>query len=127
MKVTFTNRATGDVRRVKVGFSWVLLFFGTIFGVPFFLRGMKSWGLAVLAVNLALLGADAAFRLGHQLSFVTIWLSGFFGWRGNAETARYYLSKGYVAGPVDDELARRVEKKWGLLIAAAPVERGASA
>ena len=44
MKVAMTNPKTGEVREVKVGWSWILFLFSGFFGLPLFLRKLHVWG-----------------------------------------------------------------------------------
>ena len=44
MKVAMTNPKTGEVKEVKVGWSWILFLFSGFFGLPLFLRKLHVWG-----------------------------------------------------------------------------------
>ena len=87
MFVSMKNDA-GVIRTVEVGFSWAALLFG---GIPFFFRGMPAYGMVWLV-----------------LTFITAGISNLFlAFMINAQTARYYLDRGYhpigkgweIAGP----------------------------
>lgn len=51
MKVGMRNPKTGEIKQVKVGWSWTLFFFSGMFGIPLFLRGLHMWGAVFLAVG----------------------------------------------------------------------------
>jgi hypothetical protein len=42
--VTLKNVKTGATKRQKVGWSWTIFFFGGVFGIPLFIRGLNVWG-----------------------------------------------------------------------------------
>ena len=44
MKVAMTNPKTGEVKEVKVGWSWILFLFSGFFELPLFLRKLHVWG-----------------------------------------------------------------------------------
>ena len=48
MKVQFNNPRTGQVKSVKLGWSWSLFLSGGLIGLPLFLQGLCIWG-AVMA------------------------------------------------------------------------------
>lgn len=73
--VSFKNDA-GVIRQVKVGFSWTGFFFA---GVPFFFRGIPSYGVAWVFLGIITLGISNLF-----LCFII-----------NKQTAHYYLEHGY--------------------------------
>lgn len=49
VRAAFRNPRTGELREVKVGWSWTLFFFSGLFGLPLFLRGLHVWGALFLA------------------------------------------------------------------------------
>ena len=54
MKVAMKNPKTGEVKEVKVGWSWTLFLFSCFFGLPLFLRKLNLWGgICVAYVALA--------------------------------------------------------------------------
>lgn len=82
----------GVTRSVKVGLSWVNLFFG---GIPFFFRGMPIHG-----------------AIGTFLMFISFWISNLIlWWVGNRMTVLYYLDIGYT--PIGDNWADACVE-WGL-------------
>jgi hypothetical protein len=47
--VTFKNPKSGELKPVKVGWSWVLFLFSGVFGIPSFLRQLNGLGAVFLA------------------------------------------------------------------------------
>ena len=111
LRITLQNPRTGEMRRVKVGWSWTLFLLSDFFGLPLFLRGLNSWGAAVLALwavsVLAPDGESVAVFAGVGLH---IWL----GLKGNEMIARKCLDRGWVFADGDDDAARLAQMKWGL-------------
>ena len=57
MLVSMKNPKIGEIKEVKVGFSWILFLFSGFFGLPLFLRKLYVWGgvfLALWVVNVIL-------------------------------------------------------------------------
>lgn len=103
MVVTFLNEKTGEVRDVKIGRSFTLLFFSTFFGIPLFLRKLNVQGVVILAVCLAWFPLSYSLPLSkndHELIKTLIGLLGiitsiYFYISGNKLTALNYIRLGY--------------------------------
>ena len=70
--VAFKNPRTGELRKVKVGWSWTLFLFSGVLGIPLFLRKLNIWGFVFLAlwiVNLIISSMDFP---GDQKAFNTL-------------------------------------------------------
>ena len=99
-QVPFQNAVTGEIKMVKVGFSWTLFLFGGFFGLPAFMRGLNSWGVRLLLV---------ALLLGPVVLAFTIYL----GVKGNELTAKNYLEKGWRFAEPDSLATTQGLQKWG--------------
>lgn len=97
------NPATGELRPVKVGWSWVLFLFASFMGIPLFLRKLYLLGCLMVAWNLLgmLTTPSEASRPEMAMFFVLqlvmqlgvlVWL----GLKGNEYTAKNYLERGWV-------------------------------
>lgn len=92
MDVIFKNKM-GVTKKVKVGYSWTVLFFG---GFPMLMRGMPVHGLLLVA-----------------LWFVTFGLSGIiYSFMANKATAIHYMDNGYE--PIKDAAWEYAKTKWGI-------------
>jgi hypothetical protein len=71
MRVMLKNEKSGELKEVKVGWSWVLFLFSGFLGIPLFLRRLNGLGLVFLVLWAAYLffqsdnvGPNAALALG---------------------------------------------------------------
>ena len=122
MKVGMQNPKTGEIKQVKVGWSWTLFFFSGMFGIPLFLRGLHTWGavfLAVGSINLIMrtpteevqvisMLFNAAIYLGLQL-YMSI--------KGNELTAKNYLEKNWTFVDAESEDTALAKQRWGIATA----------
>lgn len=94
MHVLLRHQITGEIKRIKIGFNWVLFLFSWLYGIPLFIRGLWAHGLAVFAlcVLIVIAGKGAAPLLGLVAIGTTI----FYGIKGNELTAKRLLSDGWV-------------------------------
>jgi hypothetical protein len=119
--VTFTNPHTGEVKAVKVGWSWTCFLFSGFFGAPLFRRGLTNWGLVVLGgmflnVVLSLFGDYVAAGLIYiALTIAFLWLQVFLGVKGNELTAKNYLQQGWVFTLPDNEGVTLAKHKWRII------------
>lgn len=116
-QVSFQNPATGEIKTVKVGFSWTLFFFGFIFGLPCFIRGLTTWGVIMAAVSV-LYYATIATPIVFFLMVPMLALDIYLGVKGNELTAKSYLAKGWQFAEPDAITTKQGRQKWGLLLAA---------
>ncbi|AVJ29090.1 hypothetical protein CLM73_19290 [Achromobacter spanius] len=116
------NPKTGEIKQVKVGWSWTIFLFSGMFGIPLFLRGLHVWGavfLAVGAINLIMpepteevqaiaVLIHAAIYLGLQL-YMSI--------KGNELTAKNYLEKNWTFVDPESEDTALAKQRWGITTA----------
>lgn len=138
--VVFVNESEQRISRVKIGFSWVCLFWLWLFAIPLFIRRVYPWAFGILIAQLILYAFD--YRYGyhhfeqlyfqcwvnsiencsigwHTFHFVNRWggmlmfiLSVYFGFRGNEITARYYLKNGYKIAEPDSAIVKIAKINW---------------
>lgn len=120
MKVPMKNPATGEIKMVKVGWSWVLFLFSGFLGLPLFLRRLNVWGaifLALWAINLILpsmLGEEEGMIMGLIFMLIFLGLQIFLGIKGNEMTAKNYLELGWKFANPDDEVTKSAKMRWGI-------------
>ncbi len=123
MLVSMKNPKIGEIKEVKVGFSWILFLFSGFFGLPLFLRKLYVWGgvfLALWVVNV-ILGivaeeSESAAIIYLFLQFVFIGLAIFMGIKGNELTAKNYLEQGWEFVDGDSEAVKQAKRKWNIQI-----------
>ncbi len=139
MYVIVKNPRTGELKNLKIGWSWILFFWSGLFGLPLFLRHLYGWGtlfLVLVMLNLIIqvsaLGqhtdiANHAAVLSHAsvqsddgnplqvLLPILIWLLSIFsGIRGNALTGRGYIDRGWLFSEPNSDAAIYARNAWRL-------------
>ena len=119
MHVTMKNPVTGELKRIKIGFSWVLFLFSPILGIPLFLRKLYVLGALMVVWNLlgliakpsdpGLVGIYVLIQLATQLGLM-IWL----GLKGNEYTAKNYLERGWQLTQPEAVETRYALQAWGI-------------
>lgn len=117
--IEFKNPKTGEIKTVKVGFSWTLLLFSGFFGIPLFLRKLNTWGgisLGLCFINILLSASNshaaAAASIGPNL--VSLGLSIWMGIKGNELTAKNYIESGWELRNRESDSTRYALGRWGL-------------
>jgi hypothetical protein len=120
MQVRFRDPRTGKLKDVKVGWSWTLFMYSSLFGLPLFLRKLHFWGLVFLALSIvdmlapAVVDTDTPTYAGLMfLIFLlpAIWI----GLMGNEMTAKALLERGWLLVDPQSDAARQACRKWGLV------------
>lgn len=124
MHVKLQNERTGEIKDVKVGWSWTLFLFSWFLGLPLFLRKLPIWGGAMLALCIFYWVLDVFRSASNQFSeadliyilvgTILFGLSVFFGVKGNELTAKNLLENGWKFAAEEDEAAHFARSKWSL-------------
>jgi hypothetical protein len=119
MKVFLSNPNTGEVKSLKVGFSWTCFFFSGFFGVPLFIRNLTNWGLlmvAIVVINilLSVSNSPSVLIMSLLLGIGNFGLSIYFGLKGNELAAKNYLDHGWTFAEPNSEFVRYARQKWAL-------------
>ena len=115
VEVPFVNPKTGERKFIKVGFAWPVGLFGTVLGIPLFLRGLNSWGaicLVLWTINFFVFGVDAEGAVLVEIVEIAIqiWL----GFKANEFTAKHLLERGWVFADPGSEATRHGMTLWKL-------------
>jgi len=122
MKVAMKNPKTGEVKEVKIGWSWTLFLFSGFFGLPLFLRKLHVWGaiyIALWVVHLVTLGivpGEARVIIVLPLYIVMFGLQIFVAIKGNGMTAKNYLKNGWTFVEPDSKLTKMAKMRWGITV-----------
>lgn len=115
--VILHNPMTNETKTVKVGFSWVLLLFSSVWGIPLFLRGLHTMGGFMVAMSVLSLvfswTSDGGLVLFLGISAIIICIG--LGIKGNEMTAKNYLQKGWKILEPNSIAAKHARHKWGLV------------
>lgn len=123
MRATFKNPKTGELKEVKVGFSWTLLFFSSVLGIPLFLRKLNLWG--GMFVLLWVLNFIASYMITDEgmsaMAFLVIFLTSlvlmvWLAIKGNEMTAKNLLELGWEFADAASDTTRYAKGKWGITI-----------
>jgi hypothetical protein len=117
ISVGMQNPDTGEIKLVKVGWSWVLFFFSGFFGVPLFLRKLTTWGFVFLANSTfsficLLVGSPTAQAWQILVQLVATVLAIFMGVKGNEITAKNYLALGWKFTDQTSEMTKYAKMHW---------------
>ena len=123
MKVAMTNPKTGEVKEVKVGWSWILFLFSGFFVLLLFLRKLHVWGGIFLILWIVYIIApsimqneEEALGLMILLNLVFLGLQIWLGIKGNEMTAKNYLELGWNFINPDSDEVKFAKGKWGINI-----------
>lgn len=121
MRVGLRNSRSGELKEIKVGFSWVLLFFSSFLGLPLILRRLYVWGgvfLALWGVNLigpTIAGSDEdAFAIQLVIFLIMLGLSVWMGIKGNEMTGKNLLEQGWEFIDPNGDATKFAKMRWGL-------------
>ncbi len=119
--VTFQHERSGELRSIKVGWSWTLFLFSQLWGIPLFLRQMFDWAmimviLSALSFIFMLAGEvdETSLLLGMAIGCVVIGISVYMGLRGNELTARQMLRQGWIFADPSDAASVHARRTWSL-------------
>jgi len=113
--VAFRNQTTGEVRLVKVGWSWTLFLFGPILGIPFFMRKFYPAAVLMIAWDIVCIVVPDSSVTDTLLRGTGIGIAMLLGMRGNQETAKYYLKHGWELAEPESTVALDAIEKWALV------------
>ncbi|MDE1571182.1 hypothetical protein [Aquabacter sediminis] len=124
MKLQLINPRTGELKAIKVGFSWTLFLFAGFFGIPLMLRKLYGWAALFLAISLlSPFAMDLASAETDREVFIAVTLS--FGFqlaalliiaiKGNELTAKRLIDKGWTFANPDSLETQLAKRKWGFV------------
>ena len=119
MQVILRHSISGSLKFVDVGWSWSLFLGASFLGLPLFFRGLPLWGtlmlvLWVLQIFIPIAGVGGADDIEPLLNLAVFGLCLYLGFKGNAETAKHFVSCGYELAKPDSIEARVARERLGI-------------
>jgi len=119
--VTLVNTKSGELKQIKIGFSWILFFFSGFFGLPLFLRRLYILGgvfLVLWVVSIfaryAVSDPDAADGIDGLLTLIFLGLSIWMAIKGNEMTGKNLLENGWNFAEPNSPETQYARLKWRL-------------
>ena len=118
INVSLQNPLSGEIKFIKVGFSWTLFFFSTVLGIPLFARKLYLWGFTMLAINVASLVFPFFMTTNVAIANRLIFIIGQFaisimlGIKGNEMTAKRWMAMGWRFTDPQSETSRYARMQW---------------
>lgn len=122
MRVKLRNKNTGEVKDLKVGWSWTCFLFSSFFGLPLFIRKLYVWGAIMLGLSVlnTISGSLASEMpaiavINYSVGMGLFVLAIFLGRKANELTAKNMLENGWEFADEEDPATRLARKEWLLL------------
>ena len=111
--IPLRNVDSGEIRTVKLGFSWILFLFSSVFGIPLFWRrfyigGMFMFLLSLISLKLNVKDLPMIWIFSIPLSF-------YYGFNGNQLTAKKYLDSGWEFLKPHSPYTKMAKRKWNIV------------
>ncbi len=122
MNVSMINPKTGEIKEVKIGWSWILFLFSSFFGLPLFLRKLNILGgifmilWIVYIIFPSVVGGNDALAISVLFNLIFLGLQIWLGIKGNEMTAKNYLELGWEFLYPESNEVKFAKMKWGINI-----------
>jgi len=117
MQIALRNGLTGQIKLIKLGWSWTLFLFGSLYGIPLFIRRVPDLGItaAIISGAAMLLHDYGAQPLTDLIAgVIVLGLATWLGSNGNRLTGVRYLERGWFFAEPDSELTKMARGAWKL-------------
>ena len=125
MYATFKHPVTGEMRNLKIGFSWTVLFFAGAFGIPLWIRRLHipATIMCVLWLGGFILQAqietartydtrDTAIAALLMLAIGQFVYQLYLAFNANEMAAKNYLREGWKFADENSEISRHARMQW---------------
>jgi hypothetical protein len=117
IKVALQNPFNGEIKFVKVGWSWTLFFFSTFLGIPLFLRKLIAWGFVFVTLNVlgalgTVIGGSGGLAISALVNLIDIVLMIIMAVKGNELTAKALLARGWRFVDPNSEMTKFAKMRW---------------
>jgi hypothetical protein len=123
LHVPMKHPKSGELKQIKIGWSWVLFFFSGFFGLPLFLRRLYVWGGVFFAFSVietffqvatASSKSPVVSLLSLPISALALGLVIWLGRKGNEMTAKNLLENDWVFSEPESDVTKFAKVKWGI-------------
>lgn len=125
MYATFKNEVTGELRNLKIGFSWTVLFFGGILGIPLFIRRLNVHGSIMAAswfvsfILQAQLSSARTISSKQEIASLVVVFGLVFlvyqiylAFNANEMAAKNYLTTGWKFADENSDVTKYAKHRW---------------
>jgi len=124
--VKLKNPVTGEIKQLKVGWSWTCFIFSSTFGIPLFLRELNGWGavmccisilliyknMLILSSNLFVINRISLDFMGLTLALLGLGLSIWLGISANKLYGLKLLEKGWLFSEPNSKETLFAKEQW---------------
>lgn len=127
MHIQLKNPATGQLKEIKVGWSWPTFLFASFFGIPLLISRLFIPASIMIILNIVNIvtfmqmsnGIDPITRgiatiLFLVLVLTALILSVYFALSSNKMATKHYLKNGWQFIDPDSEIAKMTMLRWGI-------------
>lgn len=119
--VTMHNPRTRELKSIKIGWSWTLLLFSQIWGLPLFFRRLNDWAALFVVLCIINIGSvvlaetDPDFlAVTGLVGLIAVGCSIYLAALGNELTAKRLLEQGWDFMNPDDAVTQHAKMRWAL-------------
>lgn len=122
----FKHPATGEVKTIKVGWSWTCFFFSSFFGIPLFIRKLYYFAIAMICMDIAYFMPNAFLYEGDAkivmvfLNIIIFIASIYFAIKANEMAAKNYIESGWEVLDKNQESIKFNLNKMGIFVENSP-------
>jgi hypothetical protein len=112
MEVKLRNKATGEIKSQKIGWSWTCFLFSPVLGIPLFIRRLNVWGAIMVVIWIVNFFVPAYPKIGIPILQIGFMI--YFGIAANRMAGKNYLESGWEFAEPDSPTTATARESWGL-------------
>jgi len=122
MEIYLENREKRDLRKIKTSFDWPAFVSPWIYGIPHFLRGQITVGIALFVLSISSLwvympGVDEQTLIFSSICYLVfaVFLSIYLGKNGRKMLTKHLLENNYDFVNSDSDIVQHFKDKWQII------------